>query len=337
MTIFLWVIFGIVTILLLLVAGIRPKQPTRSRFEAIRLAEKGDKAAKRDVVRYEAYDDIATLQRVISALLMVVIISLSITQLGWFVGIIVAVIIILEYPVIARLPVITGYGQKLYDRIEAHLLKFVGRFPRALVIFRANPTILDPPAITSKEELQHSVSNMTGGVSTDEKRLVVHGLSFGGRLVSEVMTPKSVVDIVSDTEVLGPLALDELHKTGHSRFPVVDGDIDHVVGILHIQDLLIATAKKTPIARDAMEQKVFYIREDQTLQHALNAFIRTHHHLFIVVNEYRETVGVISLEDVVEALLGREIVDEFDAHDDLRKVAERNPRGNNEPAVHTDV
>ena len=86
-----------------------------------------------------------------------------------------------------------------------------------------------------------------------------------------------------------------------------------------------------------MEKRVFYIREDQTLQHALNAFIRTHHHLFVVVNEYRETVGVLSLEDVMEALLGHEIVDEFDAHDDLRKVAERNPRKNNQPTGHTNV
>ena len=49
----------------------------------------------------------------------------------------------------------------------------------------------------------------------------------------------------------------------------------------------------------------------------------------MVVNEFRETVGLLSLEDVVEALLGRKIVDEDDVHDDLRQVAKRNPRGNN--------
>jgi CBS domain containing-hemolysin-like protein len=86
-----------------------------------------------------------------------------------------------------------------------------------------------------------------------------------------------------------------------------------------------------------MKPRVLYIREDQTLQHALAAFLRTHHHLFIVVNEFRETVGLVTLEDVIEALLGRKIIDEFDAHDDLRAVALRNPRDNNEPEKGQDV
>ena len=337
MTIFLWVVFGAVTAALLLVASMRPNQPSRSRFEVTRLADMGDTVAARDAKRYQVFDDVVALQRVISALLMVIVVVMSVVQLGWVVGVIVAVVITLEYPVVARLSLIAEYGQALYDRIEPSLLEFVGRFPRVFAMLRARPVMIDPPTITSKEELQHSIAAMVGGITADEKRLITHGLSFGTRLVSEVMTPKSMIDTVNHTEILGPLALDELHKTGHTRFPVIEGDIDHIVGILHIQDLLIATAKKTPTVAEAMDVKVFYIRQDQTLQHALNAFIRTHHHLFIVVNEYRETVGVVSLEDVMEALLGREIVDEFDAHDDLRKVAEHNPRENNTPASRTDV
>jgi CBS domain containing-hemolysin-like protein len=152
------------------------------------------------------------------------------------------------------------------------------------------------------------------------------------------MTPRGVIDSISKKELLGPLVLDDLHKTGHSRFPVIDGDIDHVVGMLHIQDLLILDAKqRSNTVEKVMEPRVFYVREDQTLEHALTAFLRTRHHLFVVVNEFRETVGVLSLEDVIEVLLGRKIVDEFDAHDDLRAVAARNPRGNNEPQKHEDI
>jgi CBS domain containing-hemolysin-like protein len=111
-----------------------------------------------------------------------------------------------------------------------------------------------------------------------------------------------------------------------------------VVGTLHIQDLLTIDAKRRSTSVEkAMEPRVFYIKEDQTLQHALAAFLRTHHHLFIVVNEFRETVGLLSLEDVIEALLGRKIIDEFDAHEDLRVVASRNPQSNNHPRNHTDV
>jgi CBS domain containing-hemolysin-like protein len=86
-----------------------------------------------------------------------------------------------------------------------------------------------------------------------------------------------------------------------------------------------------------MEPRVFYIKNTQTLRHALAAFLRTRHHLFIVVNEFQETVGLITLEDVIESLLGKKIVDEFDAHEDLRAVAARNPHGNNVSSARKDV
>jgi CBS domain containing-hemolysin-like protein len=191
--------------------------------------------------------------------------------------------------------------------------------------------------LDSREELQHLVEQSGSLLSNDERKLIKHGLQFESRLVSEIMTPRGVIDSISKKELLGPLVLDDLHKTGHSRFPVIDEDIDHVVGMLHIHNLFTLDSKRSTTAEKAMEARVFYIHQDQTLQHALAAFIRTHHHLFIVVNEYRETVGILSLEDVIEALLGHKIVDEFDAHEDLRQVAMRNPRGNNHPEKREDV
>ena len=86
-----------------------------------------------------------------------------------------------------------------------------------------------------------------------------------------------------------------------------------------------------------MEKKVYYIREDDTLEHALSAFIRTRHHLFIVINKNRETVGLLTLEDVMESLIGRRIVDEDDIHADLRAVAEREGKHNNAADGHVDL
>jgi CBS domain containing-hemolysin-like protein len=146
-----------------------------------------------------------------------------------------------------------------------------------------------------------------------------------------------VIDTIHHNEFLGPLTLDELHKKGHSRLPVIKHDIDHVIGILHLQSLLALDIKRSVTAEKAMDSKVHYIHQDQTLQHALAAFLRTKHHMFIVVNEFRETVGLITLEDTMEALLGRKITDEYDTHEDLRAVALRNPRDNNEPKDREDV
>jgi CBS domain containing-hemolysin-like protein len=128
---------------------------------------------------------------------------------------------------------------------------------------------------------------------------------------------------------LGPLTLDDLHKTGNSKLPVIASDIDHIVGILHLEGLLALDIKRSTTAEKAMEPKVYYIHKDQTLQHALTEFLSTRHYLLIVIDESRQTVGLITLEDVIEALLGRKIVDEFDAHDNLREVASRKPRINN--------
>jgi CBS domain containing-hemolysin-like protein len=86
-----------------------------------------------------------------------------------------------------------------------------------------------------------------------------------------------------------------------------------------------------------MEKKVYYIHQDQTLDAALAAFLKTRHHLFVVVNGYRETAGLLCLEDVIEALLGRQIIDEFDLHDDLRAVAEREAKHNNRSPHGIDV
>lgn len=332
------IILVVVFALLLLVAGVRPVRSSLSQFELTRRQEAGD-AATVAVVRREALlGDVASLQRTSVALLLVISVMLAVAAFGWLIGTLVAVAIALEYAAIAKLRPIRSKAQQLYERYETHILNFVEKFPSAWRFLRgvsmesSSNTQLD-----SREELEHLVAESGTLLGADERKLILHSLKFNARTVNEIMIPKSMIESIDKKELLGPLVLDDLHKTGHSRFPVIDKDIDHVVGMLHIQDLLTISAKRSETAEKTMMPRVFYIREDQTLQHALSAFLRTHHHLFIVVNEFRETVGLISLEDVIEALLGRKIVDEFDAHDDLRAVALRNPRGNNHASTGKDV
>ena len=162
-------------------------------------------------------------------------------------------------------------------------------------------------------------------------------LDFKEKKVSDYMTPRSVVDTIGVSELLGPLVLDDLHKTGHSHFPVIDGDIDHIVGMLHIQNLFALKNRESLSVREVMDTQVFYIREDQSLDKALGACIKKRRSLLVVVNQYRETVGVITVEDIIEQLIGRKIIDQFDEYDDLRAVAETNPRKNNLPKRGEDI
>lgn len=336
---FLFIVLLLVFILLVMVVAVRPLHSSMSTFELERRAGQGDKTAESILKREASIGDILSLQRIIVAILLVTFVIISVLSLGWLVGVIVAIIVALEYGAVSRLGVLQTNTMKLYTKIEPSLLRFIERFPILFIVIRSVPPVDDTSAaqLDSREELQYLVAQSGSILTSDEKNLIVHSLSFGSQLVSTVMTPSSVIDTIAHSEFLGPLTLDDLHKKGHSRLPVIKGDIDHVIGILHLQSLLALDIKRSVTAEKAMEARVFYVREDQTLQHALAAFLRTHHHLFIVVNEFRETVGILTLEDVMEALLGRKIIDEFDSHEDLRTVALRNPRDNNQPSKHEDV
>ena len=336
---FLSILTFFIFVLLLIFAAIRPARSQYSAFELNRRVGLGDREAKRILARENLLVDIVSLQRIIVALLLVIVVLLSVVTFGWLIGVCIAVFVALEYGAIARFGFIRSLAHKLYSRIEKDVLNLVQKAPY-LFKFLRNVSVgddVDDRHISSRSELQHLVDESVGILTNDEKKLVVHGLSFGDQIVSTIMTPRSVIDSIKSSEFLGPLTLDDLHKTGHSRLPVTKGDIDHIIGILNLKSLLTLDVKRSTTAEKAMEPKVFYVRQDQTLQHALAAFLRTHHHLFVVVNEFRETVGLLALEDVIETLLGRKIIDEFDAHDNLREVALHNPRHNNHPEKREDI
>ena len=156
-------------------------------------------------------------------------------------------------------------------------------------------------------------------IAAGEIELLTHALSFGDKLVADVLIPRRVVNEVSADEAIGPVLTDELHKSGHSRFPVYEGKKDNIVGILYLRDLIMN--KQTGTVRSVMKTHLSYVHEDFTLYQTLEAFIKTKHHLFLVVNAFEEFVGIITVEDVIEQMTGKVIMDEFDNYDDLRAVA----------------
>lgn len=323
-------------ILLLIVSSVVVPAGTLGKFERDR--RKKDPSDV-EVERELYYSEIKSLQHVLQALLLVSMVAYSVALFGRLIGIIVAAIIALEYGAFASVPFVRRFGTKQYARFEKKLLGFVQKYVKYIKYIRIFTPEAPETELHSRQELEHLVETSSHILSSEEKKLIVSGLHFKGMLVKEIMTPRSMIDAINKVELLGPLVLDDLHKKGHSRFPVIENDVDHVVGMLYLRDVLHVdgTKKHTSKVETAMDPRVFYIHADQSLDHAMTAFIKTHHHLFIVVNEYRETVGLLSLEDVTEALLGRDIVDEFDEHEDLRAVAMRNPHRNNQSSGSSDV
>jgi CBS domain containing-hemolysin-like protein len=176
--------------------------------------------------------------------------------------------------------------------------------------------------IQSKDELleilRHNAEEFDH-INSDELKIAENALIFGDKAVSDFMIPLNTVHFVSKEEQLTPKVMDELHKSGYSRFPVFQGNRQNVVGTLFIKDAISLSNQR--YVKDVMKPEVYYINEQQNLDYALMAFIKTKHHLFIVVNQFEDIVGVISIEDILEQIVGKPIMDEFDQFEDLRAVA----------------
>ena len=335
---FLIILTVLIYFSLVVVAGLHPTPSLVSQFELHRRSNASKEAKRqhrREILLPDVYGAIATKL----AILLVAFIALSIVTFGWALGIIIAILGTLIYPTIANWGPLSRFSQNVYNRYEEPYLDIVEKLKPFFNVVRAVsiPHVEPYHRFDSREELQRLIDQSGDVLSQNEKTLIVHGLSFKDQTVESVMTPKSMIKSIKKSEFLGPLVLSEIHELGHSRLPVVAEDIDHVVGVLHLNDLLSLDVRQSVTAEKAMESKVFYIRHDDSLEHALAAFIETRHHLFIVINELRETVGLLTLEDVMETLIGRKIVDEDDNHEDLRTIALKNSIHNNSPKNHIDL
>lgn len=331
------VLFLIVLALLVIVASISPRRSHLSRYELDRRKEEGDTSAHSELERELVVGDVVSFLKAVMALLLALCVLLAVSSFGWFFGCIISVVVALSYGRLAQVEWIHGFSDRVYQPYDEGLVNFVRKQSWIGLFIRSISLEHTDASVGSRQELEHMIVQSGHFLTPDERRLLTNGLHFAEKKVESIMTPRGVIAGVAKKDLIGPLLLDELHKTGHSRFPVLDGDIDHIIGVLHIRELLALHDKKSETAEQAMEKKVYYIHQDQTLDAALAAFIKTRHHLFIVVNGYRETAGIITLEDVVEALLGRQIVDEFDLHDNLREVAAREAKHNNQTSHGVDV
>jgi CBS domain containing-hemolysin-like protein len=158
-------------------------------------------------------------------------------------------------------------------------------------------------------------------ITKQEIDIAVHALTFGDKLVRDIFVPISQVKSVKLSDSLGPVLMGELHDSGHSRFPVYDGKASNIVGVLYLHDLL--KEHHGGSVKSIYQKQVVYAHEEQTLYQTLQAFLKTKRHLFVVVNRFEEVIGIVTIEDVLEQVIGQPIMDEFDQYQDLRAVALR--------------
>lgn len=139
---------------------------------------------------------------------------------------------------------------------------------------------------------------------------------------SDLMVPKSKITYVHDDEVLGPLTLDRLYKTGFDHFPVVDKK-ETVIGTIHTTSFNNLEIKETSVVRDILDPGIYYIRSDYTLEQVLAAFLRVNCYFFLVVDHYGRTIGMLTFARLISFLFGDTITDHFQQDNDRLAVAKR--------------
>jgi CBS domain containing-hemolysin-like protein len=173
------------------------------------------------------------------------------------------------------------------------------------------------------EELKLMVATSAKhGVLQESERVIVgNALDFADTVVRQVMVPRTeIVAVPEDLDLAGLIAM--ARQTHYSRFPVYRDDLDHVVGVVHVKDLVGVDRTSHAKARDLM-RRVPAIPETLRLDQALAEFRRQRAGLAIVIDEFGGTAGLVTLEDVLEQLVG-EVSDEFD-HTEPQRIREESP------------
>jgi CBS domain containing-hemolysin-like protein len=167
------------------------------------------------------------------------------------------------------------------------------------------------PFVT-EEELKMLVSvGEEEGVLEEEEREMIHGIfEMGDMRVREVMVPRT--DLVA-IEVNEPVekAVDLVTKHGHTRIPVYEGNLDHIVGVLYAKDLLRAVVRGEQKSLRDIARKPYFTPESNKVQDVLRDLRKNRVHMAIVVDEYGGTAGAVTIEDILEEIVGP-IQDEYD-------------------------
>ncbi len=170
----------------------------------------------------------------------------------------------------------------------------------------------------SEEEIRELVDD-TPELADDEKRMIQDIIDLGDMTADAICTPRVDVMIVEDTES-GRVALERMRGTGYSRLPVGHDGIDEIIGIVHYKDLIgpLMDGSIDDVVTKFMYKPMF-VPETKNVIPLLGEMQAAHQQMAIIVDEYGGTEGVITIEDILEEIVG-EIADEFDIQGDVIKA-----------------
>ncbi len=223
------------------------------------------------------------------------------------------------------------------DRISLAILPFIGILTFPMVPFvwplqfiedhllrHALSASDDEDRPSPEDEIKSLIEETDEEDLEEEEREIIRSVfEFGDTVAREIMTPRIDIDGLKDTLSVDE-CIEQVKEARHSRFPVYHENIDDVVGMVHVKDLLkLCTGGEgaTPISQ--LAKKVDFIPETMPINDLMQLMKRTHSQAVLVVDEYGGTEGLVSMEDIIEELVG-EIEDEYDL---TEKELHRRPDG----------
>ncbi len=150
----------------------------------------------------------------------------------------------------------------------------------------------------------------SGAIETAEHELIKNVFQFNDRIVKQIMVPRPQM-IAIDASLSNDEILDKVIKEGYSRLPVYENDLDNIIGIIFAKDLLSMVKKKEDFLIQKTLHRPYFIPETKQISDLLHEFQGQHTHIAVVVDEFGGIAGLVTLEDIIEELVG-EIQDEYD-------------------------
>ncbi|MFC2150284.1 hemolysin family protein [Calditrichota bacterium] len=203
---------------------------------------------------------------------------------------------IVLYPIAFPLAAFTSQMSKLFDIGKQSMMSMSEEEIRALV----------------------QVGHEKGALELEERKMIHSIFEFGDTIVREVMVPRIDMVAVAKNATLEEV-LETVVSKGHSRIPVYDEKIDNITGLIYAKDLLRVTKDSPEFELEKLIRPAYFIPEEKKIDDLLREFQKEKVHFAVVVDEYGGTAGIVTLEDVLEEIVG-EIQDEYDTEEPMIEI-----------------
>ncbi len=185
----------------------------------------------------------------------------------------------------------------------------------------------DSMHLTKEELIESTLLSEDEGLLGEKESDVIENILLLDKIrIKEILTPRTVVFGLDVERTIKDIVENEPAIFKFSRVPVYEDSIENTTGIVMTKKIFQQALKDDSVALNSIKKDIFKISENLPVSKALDLFIKKKEHMFLVLDGYDQTEGIVTLEDCVETILGVEIVDESDSDADMREVAKQKMR-----------